>query len=196
VHQTWLEYGPTAASLRRANADVRQCLSDMGVEFGIANYPDIVDDYLESRDIRPTARDFLYPFAMQVPGLLHITDWTLRQTVEHLGFWVLWQGQAKAICQFTHGINHREHLLAVIQEHVVDPEVIERCTKALSTSTGRFANWRWKTLQSAVDDLLRVQEALVIVLTLVKHGMANLGLREAPKAAKILQAVLDPDFWL
>jgi hypothetical protein len=190
-----LEYGPSATSLRKANADVRQCLSDMGVEFGIADYPDIVDDYLQSRDILPNARDFLYPLAMQVPGLLHITDWALRQTVEQLGFWVMWQAQAKAICQFTHGRNHREHLMGVIKTYVKDGVVIGNCEKALSTSTGRFATWRWKTLQGAVEDLLRVQEAMTIVLTLVESGTADLGIRDAPKAAKIQQAVLDPDFW-
>ena len=32
VHQTWLEYGPSVEQVRRANLDVRQCLSDMGTE--------------------------------------------------------------------------------------------------------------------------------------------------------------------
>jgi hypothetical protein len=195
VHQTWLEYGPSAANLRDANADVRQCLSDMGVEFGIANYPDIVDDYLGSKNILPNSRDFLYPFAMQVPGLLHITDWALRQTVEQLGFWVLWQGQAKAICQYTHGRNHRDHMVEVIQAHVKDDEVLGNCKKSLKTATGRFANWRWKTLQGAVKDLLRVKAALCIVMSLVDTGEADLGIRDAPKAAKIKSAVLEPTFW-
>ena len=195
MHQTWLEYGPSAANLREANADVRQCLSDMGVEFGIANYPDIVDDYLESKEIRPNSRDFLYPFAMQVPGLLHITDWALRQTVEQLGFWVHWQAQAKVICQYTHGRNHREHMMEVIKSHVKDDEVIGNCKKSLSTSTGRFANWRWKTLHRAVKDLLRVKAALCIVMELVDIGDADLGIRDAPKAAKIKHAVLDLNFW-
>jgi hypothetical protein len=167
----------------------------MGVEFGIANYPDIVDDYLESREIRPNSRDFLYPLAMQVPGLLHITDWALRQTVETLGFWVHWQGQAKAICQFTHSRNHREWLLEVIKKHVTDDEVVARCAAALKTATGRFATWRWKTLQCAASDLLRVREALVIVCTLVESGHAHMGIRDDPLATKIQHAVLGADFW-
>ena len=46
----------------------------MGTEFGIANYVDVVPAYLgEQIDTSRIAanREFLYPLAMQVPGVLH-----------------------------------------------------------------------------------------------------------------------------
>ncbi len=46
VHQLWLEYGPSAAGVRCACRSVRCCLSDMGVEFGICDFPDVVDDLM------------------------------------------------------------------------------------------------------------------------------------------------------
>ena len=41
VRQTWLEYGPSLKSLARANAAVRQCLTGMGTEYGVAGAPDV-----------------------------------------------------------------------------------------------------------------------------------------------------------
>ncbi len=41
-HQVWLEYGPSIRDCRRANLDVRQCLSDMGTEIGIADARDVL----------------------------------------------------------------------------------------------------------------------------------------------------------
>ena len=49
----------------------------MGTEFGIANYVDVVPAYLaKANDDSHGAsqREFLYPLAMQVPGVLHIVD--------------------------------------------------------------------------------------------------------------------------
>jgi len=36
-HHTWLEYGPSLERVRQANYDVRQVLTDMGTEVGIAD---------------------------------------------------------------------------------------------------------------------------------------------------------------
>ena len=41
IHQTWLDYGPTMSYLTRANSAVRQCLSDQGTEFAIADDADV-----------------------------------------------------------------------------------------------------------------------------------------------------------
>jgi hypothetical protein len=41
IHQTWLDYGPTMCSLTRANSVARQCLSDQGTEFAIADVSDV-----------------------------------------------------------------------------------------------------------------------------------------------------------
>ena len=53
----------------------------MGTEFAIANFPDIVTEYMQNKDIDTggTYDNFLYPFAMQVPGLQHIVDWIVLE---------------------------------------------------------------------------------------------------------------------
>ena len=44
THQTWLDYGPTLCSLTRANRVARQCLSDQGTEFAIADVADVTHE--------------------------------------------------------------------------------------------------------------------------------------------------------
>ena len=67
VHQTWLDYCPTPDRMARALGSVKQVLSDMGTEFQIANARACLDD---SSGQQPDM--FLYPCALQVPGIKHI----------------------------------------------------------------------------------------------------------------------------
>lgn len=46
VHQAWLEYGPSVSDVRKANLDVRQCLSDMGAELNIVDSQDSLEQLL------------------------------------------------------------------------------------------------------------------------------------------------------
>ncbi len=43
-HQAMLDYGSSLENMRAANADVRGVLSDSGVELGICDYADILDE--------------------------------------------------------------------------------------------------------------------------------------------------------
>ena len=94
VHQVWLDYGPSADDVRVANADVRVCLSDMGVEFGICDVRDIIDECVGSSDSSvksaqtacgvssDSSPGFLYPRAFAIPGMQHIIDAALQYGVD------------------------------------------------------------------------------------------------------------------
>ena len=157
IHQTWLEYGPSLAQVRAANADVRQVVSDMGTELAIADYHDVVTECLIPKkeqgeqlaiEAQPAAQrpllalpcpvQFLYPLALVVPGTQHILDHALREVLHTLPFWVTWQAEAKAVCQWLSSQGHREFLEERIPqahpEHVAalkkDPSTI--CSMALA----------------------------------------------------------------
>ncbi|MFM7989293.1 MAG: hypothetical protein ACKPKO_59265, partial [Candidatus Fonsibacter sp.] len=49
-HQVWLEYGPGVESVERASSAVRQCLSDMGTEFGLADAADVTHICMRTGD--------------------------------------------------------------------------------------------------------------------------------------------------
>ena len=203
VHQTWLEYGPRVQDLRQANAYVRQCMSDMGTEFGIANYHDIVTEYFAGSSHDDVSRHmtqdkFLYPLALQVPGVLHIIDWIVKDTVHKLPFWPVWQKQAKTLLQFMHGRSHRQLVIELIKGRATDPEEAERLlagAKLAQLGTTRFAHWRWRTLYEAVKDLMRIQEATKFVMSTLKAPAKDLALRNASAANDIKAIGTDERFW-
>ena len=125
VHATWLEYGPSLETLSQANLDVRQVLTDMGTELGIADAA-AVDSLCVPTKRRPSwpssstqgsehilsppKHAFLYPYALGAPGMQHILDSILQDSVRLLTWWPTWQAQAKAVCQWLGYENHRDFL--------------------------------------------------------------------------------------
>lgn len=110
VHQVALEYGPGAAAVKVANADVRVCLSDMGTELGIGDSPDVVGQCLDGHSANLNSRGFLYPRAFTVPGPQHIVDGVLGGSVALLEFWPVWSAGAKGVLQWCHPKMRRELL--------------------------------------------------------------------------------------
>lgn len=168
----------------------------MGTEFGLANYPDIVDEVVGSKKAMvPGQRDYLYPLALQVPGLLHIIDGVMKRCIEAIPFWPSWQHRAKVIVQYTHGQSHRDFLKGILARSVSCPQELARLQDSLSTATARFAHWRWKTLNTAISDLLRCEEALRTVGSVVIAGKADFGCRDKAIAESLRGSITDPEFW-
>ena len=204
IHQTWLEYGFDQSSVRAANSDVRQVLTDMGVEFGPADYPDVVQEYFAGELGEHAAQDslgqtkltFLYPLALQTPGLLHVLDWVVRHTVEALPFWTGWQSDAKCILQHMHSHNHRERLRGLLLQRTdVEEYRREEVLAGLAITPARFAQWRWKTLMPVVVDLLCMRPALEWAFAGQADATKALAIRDGAVARKIQAAVANPDFW-
>ncbi len=99
IHQTWLEYGPGHDNVTTACWSVRQVLTDMGVEFGIADAPNLVPAYF-GQDLPDNAVGKLYPNALQVPGMRHIIDWIISDTLSSLDFWPAFESASKKIVQY------------------------------------------------------------------------------------------------
>jgi hypothetical protein len=202
IHQTCLEYGADVQSVRSANRDVRQVLSDMGTEFGLANCADTVDEYFKgghssSQDI-DMDRGFMFPFALQTPGLLHILDWVIRHTVEALPFWSKWQERCKQILKFFHSHNHRECAKTLVNLYAAaanDPCDIPHLLAALDVSPERFAKWRWKTLDKAVNSLAVIGHPVRFVFAHCTDLQKEMPIREGPIATALKVAVGDPATW-
>ncbi len=196
LHQTWLDYGPLAGSVRSAAADVRQVLSDMGTEAGIADSADIVDQVLVgAAPVPPQEREHMYPLALQVPGVLHIVDWLIRESAESFPWWPRWLERCKRILQHLHGRNHRGRLCAFIERTCADAENRQHLVGLLARGTGRFAQWRWRPLERALDDLERVLPALEFCFTRFDIAQRALAIRDGPASDALAEAVLDTGFW-
>ena len=173
LHQDWLLYGPSEKDMRGALADVRQVLSDLGVEAKCNDFFDILNWYLNDHDVsKITTTDqhsFLYPNSLRTPGVLHILDWLVRETLAPLSFFPSFLKNLKLILQYLHSQNHKEYLRKKATEQhedADDPELgIATACEPLDHQVERFANWRWRTIMKANDDLERHISLLVCVAT-------------------------------
>ncbi|MCP4244934.1 MAG: hypothetical protein GY772_30700 [bacterium] len=163
VHQTFLDYGQCAATFAAAFRDVRQCLSDMGAEFGIGGFADIRAAYLRGElaaSAPNDAKGHLFPLALEVPGSQHITDVCLRLALSALDFWPQWQAQAKAACQFLASVNHRDKLRELLRGGQCGQCDVAAAEASLVNSCERFAHWRWGTVRRAASGLMRMEAAV------------------------------------
>ena len=170
----------------------------MGTEFAIANFPDIATESMENKDIDTggSCDKFLYPFAMQVPGLQHIVDRIVLERSSKVTFFAEWQQKSKSVLQYFHSSNHRGHIEDIVKANKSSSSTqVADMVKSLARTPGRFAKWRWKTLGTAVDDLFHLETCMKLVMQAVDDGDASLGIRDSGKTLSIKQAVLDKDFW-
>ena len=140
-------------TVQRVNAAVRQCLSDQGTEFAIADACDVSNECAHSLQSYAPGH-WLYPCATQVPGTQHILDTILKYALKRLSWWHAWETEAKAACQWLHNKPHREFLQARLSRHADDT------VKILDAGCEKFAEWRWKTLRTVTRDLCRMQRAV------------------------------------
>ena len=203
VHQLFLEYGPSIGHVSAVCYDVRQVMSDMGTEFGISNFGKAVDRVLGGQLqwsgegvpwSLPEAQEadrsqYLYPFAIQTPGLLHIVDWIIRSTVQQLPWWPGWQLQCKRLLQFCHGQAHRDRLRALFGE------LGQGDAASLNVATRRFAEWRWKTLSMAIKDLRRIAPVMRFLGMHLDRFAAKLGSRDTSGMKQLQATCCSPLFW-
>ena len=188
MHQTWLEYGPHMHRLESANAAVRQCLSDMGTEYGVADAVNVTHVCAHHAPPHRTSTDhWLYPNAMKVPGSQHILDTILQDGLQRVCWWPVWEAHAKSVCQWVHKKPRREFL----QARLIRCE--EDVVRTLDAGCEKFADWRWKTLGQVVRDLRRMETALRHAT--VALSTSDLGTRDSVQSQMFLEAVHSQAFW-
>ena len=180
VRQSWLKYGPRQHTLQRANTAARQCVSDMGTEFGLADVPDVTHACIRSGH-RDTTGECLYPCALQVPGCQHLLDTILQDGLDSVLGCPAWEEQAKLVCHWAHPRPRREFL----QRRLKGP--FSGLSAGLDIACERFADWRWTTLTNVTRDLLRMRDAL-------QHATVGLG-SSAGDADTFITAVQSALFW-
>lgn len=200
VHATWLEYGPSLDTLAQANLDVRQVLTDMGTELGIADAAAVGSLCVPTKrppswssSSRPV-RDrhaLLFPLALGIPGMQHILDSILRDSLCALSWWPAWQAQAKALSQWLGYENHRDFLQQLLASH---GEGAKEYQEALHHGVATFAAWRWHTLAAVTADLCRLERPVRAAMGNLRNA-AELGSRDSTHAQAVWQAVKDEEFW-
>ena len=163
LHQDFLLYGPSEKNMRGALADVRQVLSDLGVEAKCNDFFDILNWYLSDHDARKVTttdrHSFLYPNSLRTPGVLHILDWLVRETLAPLSFFPSFLKSLKLVLQYLHSQNHKDYLKNKVTKHFEECENAEDLIcfvcDPLTSQVERFAHWRWRTIRKATKDFER-----------------------------------------
>ena len=73
----------------------------MGTELGICHFPDLTSEFLQD-DSLATTREFLFPFALQIPDWNHIVDGCFAAGLRAAATWPIFFETFSGLCQFTH----------------------------------------------------------------------------------------------
>ena len=163
LHQCWLDYGPTAELVKLSNSDVIGVGTDLGTEAAIADHHDMTDWFVDSIHASVTppqpgqCEDYLFPRALKIAGPLHCIDWIIRASFNKLPGFVEWLLTAKTILQYMHSKTHRVFMTRKLRSLGLPAAVVRQCTKDLVNGCGRFADWRWRSLQICIKDLARYE---------------------------------------
>ena len=201
-HQAMLDYGSSLENMRAANADVRGVLSDSGVELGICDYADLLDEIWHvggKADAQPRLRrvGHLFPSALVIPGPQHIIDTVFKTAIETVTWWPDWVTAAKVVCQWLRQHAYREVLANSLSAHsatldeVHGPQAVEAMLRSLSLSCDRFAEWRWKTLATVTTDLLRMEKAVRVAFSLLE----DFATRDLARLRAVADAIRSEVFW-
>ena len=121
-------------------ADVYSILSDMGVEIGLCNAPDVMAQWLRGESLVSDAiLSYMFPMALRVPDWNHIIDNAFQETLLALVFWDALHTIFKEVVTFMNLKQNRQELKRLCGENKAAAVLVGRHIKAL-------AHWRWGTV--------------------------------------------------
>ena len=134
---------------------------------------------------------YIFPLALQVPGMQHILDSIIKDSLSALSWWPTWQAQAKVVSQWLGYENHRDWLKPFLASLGEGAQAAE---DALRHSCDLFVAWRWHTLAAVTSQLSRLE---VPVRTAFGHlrSSSELGSKDSTHSRAVWQAVQDEMFW-
>ena len=186
----FLTLGPEKAKLKVAMNHVRSLTTDNGTEINLNRCPDIIDAFYmwmqgeELAALKPYVdqNSRLMPNSLRVIGIGHTAGGIVKEVVNSYPAWPVIDVQIRSLVRFFRNVSYRQHLKVVLRG---------RCnTKCLDTFEASFIKWRYETLATAVDDLLRMK---AVCLLMREEFFINVRDKESIKRA--VAAARDLDFW-
>jgi hypothetical protein len=188
--QIFLDVGPRYGEIRSFCNSVRSICHDYGAERLVPAQPDFLIPFLRSLHVPiPTnarAQEFLFPFALSMPGWLHQIDGLIRFGLCSLIWFPFFLKVLKALLRFVR--EHVEDIAELLELHgYAGAAQVMRKLKPPS-----FANWRWKTLH----DVCNALEAAVVTLRRYAHVLKDLVSKLSDGTqAKCIKAALEDIRW-
>ena len=126
----------------------------------------------------------------------------VKSCLESVEWWLAWQAEAKAVCQWLGSANHREVLQNRLRSRrrgmftlrAEGSQSLEAMIASLNRTCDRFADWRWKAFADVTRALLRMEDGV----RSATRGIADsveLQSRSLKLVRQVLAVVGSPTFW-
>ncbi len=155
LHAALLEYGPTYEKVKRWCRSVRGVLTDDGTEKLIADAQCCLHALFGLPNETETFQ-FLFPFAMRLPGANHILDVCLRKVLEKCEWYHQFEATLKTMSKVL-SINTYTDVLK--EACLLKGDETE--SKIFETSPTAFIKWRWGTLVNCLKDIMKRRAPLL-----------------------------------
>ena len=97
----------------------------------------------------------VFPFAMVIPGVLHIAHTLSLKMDKHMQLWEWWLSGLQALVTLLHYKHNRQAFL----ERCVKGTPFER-HRTLQSGVATTTDWRWNTVEPIVSSMLKMQAVL------------------------------------
>ena len=152
----WLSVGPDYDQVLRFCDSVVCIVTDMGTERLIARIPNFLEDFysliLNINIKHPIPRQYMFTFAIQLPGWQHGWDIVLKRGFKTLPFFPGWLAGMRSVTNFLRTQLLKENLCSKLRQ-------AGHCTISMmiaSVSLPSIAEWRWGTLHRACQELSKI----------------------------------------
>eukprot|EP00959_Pyramimonas_sp_CCMP1952_P084757 1772475-Pyramimonas_sp.AAC.1 len=153
----WLVCGPSIRSMEAFFNDVRSFTADFGVESGLADVANVLDDFAckVGQRCSPSWQtfDYMFPHCVFIVDWDHLLDAILRNTLKDVEVWPKILGQLQTLCAF---FNNDDYLLTCRLD--ARRRGLRECEQALSNWNATFAKWRYRTVRVVIAQAVKVSE--------------------------------------
>ena len=188
LNAIFLEAGPDKESIDKYLQSVSVCLTDRGPESDVVDLPNLTGAMLADKtlDIQTADAGHLFPNAIKVLDVNHLTDWILRDSVSTLPWFKDTEKQTKALTAFLNKQVYVDKLRARMRSANATSSEHQR----LKGFSATFAKWRFGTLYNVCKNLLDVE----FVLKTYYHSQ-DFNLRDGAEARLVQDTIADTRFW-
>lgn len=199
LHHNFLDYGPSRESMRSSLDGVIGLGSDLGTESGVADYHDVLSNFLSDGHCRYAGQypssvepshigSFLFPSALKGTGPLHCIDWIISSSCNKSRDFPEYSKHVKALLQHLHGRKVGVAIASSLKtKGLTEAELIE-CKGSMSTGGDHFADWRWSSLHRADNSMSRYKKPIITLSGEIYTGRNT-------KAQEAFQYALSEHCW-
>eukprot|EP00959_Pyramimonas_sp_CCMP1952_P471917 9499194-Pyramimonas_sp.AAC.1 len=152
----WLVCGPSVKELERFCSDIRSFTADFGVESGLADVANVLDDFAHGikQQCSPQwqLHDYIFPNCVFIVDWDHLFDAILRNSLNDYPKWPSILDKLRALCNFFGNNDYR----LTCRLHARRSGTLDY-DKVLDRWSASFAKWRYRTVRTVVEQVVKLR---------------------------------------